>query len=695
MDIETLKKLNDKAYSHNQITREDSADDLVFYWRTQWDDNILGESTLSYRGQFDIIRKAGRDIMANLSANPVQVDFEPIDLDNDDSAELLDGLYRTDDNKNYSQDAYDVASTEAVVCGFGAWEIYQSYQTMRDGNRNQIIKRRPLHGANNCVYFDPNAKLLDKSDSKYCSVIAPYSEEGYKDLVEELTGERPDSVSASDFASPEHSYVFPWAGGEGEKIYVANFYYREIAKVKIVTLVDPFGEVVEMEEGKLVDVMDDLIDAGFELRNEKTIERYKVTKYIADGKQILSESIVAGQHIPVVPTYGERSILEGEEHYEGITRLAKDPQRLRNFQMSYLADIVSRSPRPKPIFFPEQLAGYENMYDASGSENNYPYLLQNRNVKGVDMPIGPVAQMPEQNVPTALIQSIVMSKEAVEDVANPGTPQNIADPDISGKAVLAIQSKVDKQTMVYQDHLKHAKRRDAEIYASMATEIYDSPRKITVTKPDGTKQTIEMMQSIVDSDTGEIVTINDIRNVEFEVYGRIGVAYSSQREQTIEQFMQLAQMTQGTPMGQMFILKLMQVMDTVDSDDIREYANKQLVLQGFKEPETDEEKQLMAQIAQQGQQPDAATLLAQAEIMKGQADLQREQREGRKLAIEAQDKQVSNQIDLYDAQTNRMKVVVDAKKAAADINIKENEQLGKNVDRIINNVQRMYVQGTA
>ena len=89
-----------------------------------------------------------------------------------------------------------------------------------------------------------------------------------------------------------------------------------------------------------------------------------VTRYLASGAQILDESVIAGENLPVVPVYGERGFVEGEEYYEeGIVRLAKDPQRLRNFQMSYLADIVSRSPRPKPIFYPEQVQGYEQMYE--------------------------------------------------------------------------------------------------------------------------------------------------------------------------------------------------------------------------------------------------------------------------------------------------------------------------------------------
>ena len=54
-------------------------------------------------------------------------------------------------------------------------------------------------------------------------------------------------------------------------------------------------------------------------------------------------------------------------------------------------------------------------------------------------------------MPQALIASLDLSRQAVEDVANPGLPQNIADPDLSGKAVLALQNRMDMQSFINVD----------------------------------------------------------------------------------------------------------------------------------------------------------------------------------------------------------------------------------------------------
>jgi hypothetical protein len=683
LELEDLKKLHDKAFNSGQVTRERASDDLLFYHITHWDDNYLASTTLSYRGQFDILKKAGRQILADLYENPVQVDYVPINGTPDDDAEFLDGIYRTDDNANTSIEAYEVGKQEMVAAGVAAWKLYTEYESLRSENRNQVIKRKPIYEAVNTVFWDPNAKLLDKSDGDYVSVLTPYSEDGYKEMYESLTGEHTEIIE-SNFKMPEQSYTCPWIGGEGKKVYVTEFYYREKIDCKLITFSDPVGQEVTLKESDLEDVMDDMIDEGFEIIAEKIVEKYRVTKYIASGERILSECIVAGQHIPVIPAYGEHAYVEGEEHYEGIVRLAKDPQRLRNFQMSYLADIVSRSPRPKPIFLPEQISQHVAMYEENGPDNNYPFAYQDKvGIDGKELPLGPVGMIPETPIPSALLALSELTRQAVEDVANPGLPQDIADPDVSGKAVMALQSRLDMQSVVFQMHYKHAKRRDAEVYASMAAEIYDTSRKVQLTKADGTTQEAEAMQAIVDKESGQIVIINDLTQAEFNIYSKVGPDYKSQKEQTVDRLERLmASIDPSDPMRRFMLLKVLMLMDGTDFDDMREYANLQLVLAGVKTPETPEEEQALQAAQQQGDKPDANMVLAQAEMLKGQADMMREQRENKQMELDALIDDEKNDIAAYDAETKRMKVQVDAQKAGVEANLKQVETYGKTLDNM-------------
>ena len=691
LKLTELKRLHDKGYNSGQVNRERSSDDLVFYWVTHWDDTLLREAQIEYRGEFDMIRSAGKQILSDLASNPIQNDFESINDTPDEVSELADGLYRRDANHNTSLEAFAVAEQEAVVCGVGAWILETKYRSNKTGNKKQVIVRRPIYEANNNGYWDPNAKKIDKSDADYYSHLSAYSEDGYKKLVEELTGEELTTISQGSFKHPEHSYTFPWIGGEGKKIYIVEFYHREKVKTKLLTLSDPFGETTILREKALNSVMDEMMDAGYKITDEKTIEVWEVRKYIASGAEILNGDMVdgertgeriAGEYIPIIPEYGERAIVEGEEVYEGVTRLAKDPQRMRDFAYSYLTDMFSKSPREKPIFFREQIAGFEKMYEMSGSENNYPYLLQNRkDAGGDDLPIGPVATMPNVNIPPALTAAIELSAGAIREVANPGVPQDIADPTISGKAVLALQARLDMQSMIYQEHKKYAMRRDGEIYISMASEIYDIPGKEKVELPDGTKKEVEVMQAVIDEETGEIVILNDLRMAEFEVTSRITASYTSQKEQTLDRLEKvLIDMAPDDPMRKALQLKIIQLADGVEMEDLKEYANIQLVLSGIKKPETDEEKELLAQAQAQPQEPDAATLLAQAENKKGDADILEAQHKGMQLNLDDENTKAEHRIDAFKAQTDRMLVEVRAHEAGAKIKKTDIEAFGEQLD---------------
>jgi len=691
LKLKQLKTLHEKAFTSGQTNRERASDDLVFYWVTHWDDALLADIQMDYRGEFDMIRSAGKQILADLASNPIQNDFESINDTPDEVAELADGLYRRDANHNTSLEAFAVAEQEAVVCGVGAWIISTKYRSNKTGSKKQVIVRRPVYEANNNGYWDPNAKRIDKSDADYFSHLSAYSEDGYKKLVKELTGEELETISTSNFKHPEHSYTFPWIGGAGKKIYVAEFYHREKVKEKLLTMTDPFGETTLVRETALKNVMDEMLDAGYEVADEKTIDVWEVRKYIASGAEILNGEMVdgersgeriAGSHIPVVPEYGERAIVEGEEVYEGVTKLAKDPQRMRDFAYSYLTDMFSRSPREKPIFFREQIAGFESMYEMSGAQNNYPYLLQNmRDASGEMLPLGQVATMPNVNIPPALTAAIELSAGAIREVANPGLPQDIADPDISGKAVLALQARLDMQSMIYQEHKKFAMRRDGEIYISMASEIYDVPGKEKVELPDGTKKEVEVMQAVIDEETGEVVILNDLRMAEFEVTSRITASYTSQKEQTLDRLETvLAGMAPDDPMRKAMQLKIIQLSDGVEMEDLKEFANKQLVLSGIKTPETDEEKELLAQAQAQPPEPDAATLLAQAENKKGDADILDAQQKGILMQLNDANTKAEHRIAMFKAETDRMMVEVKAHEIGAKVNKTNIESVGTQLD---------------
>lgn len=680
LDLVQLKKDFDSDYLAGQTVRENAADDLVFYWVTHWDDAMISSSSLAYKGQFDVLRKAGRQIIGDLRSNEVSIDFHPIDEAREDGADFVDGLYRTSDRTNSSIEAYDYSLQEAVVCGFGAWEVCTKYESDLSGSDKQIIERRYIPEAASTVFWDANAKALDKSDARRCAILFAYTEDGYRALREELGLD--DDTYPSSFADPAQSYAFPWFVDD-KKIYVVRYYYRNKVNDTLYTLETPYGDTVQYRQSDIKDQIDELIDAGYSIVDEKKIKRWQVKLFIASGGEILSEEEVACDYIPVITTYGERAFVDGQEVYEGVTRLAKDPQRLRDFMMSYVADIVSRSPRDKPIFYPEQIEGFQDMYEEAGSENNYPYLLQNRTTAdGQPLPIGAVGMLTSTPIPNALLQGIELTRQAVEDVANPGLPQDIADPDTSGKAILALQNRLDQQSIVYQQNFKSAKRYDAQVFVSFASKIMDTPREVTLTQPDGTRTRTKVMDIVIDKETGEPVVLNDITNQEFEVFATISRSYVNRKEQTIEHIDDtIAQLPPGHPLQMALTFKKMTLVEGVDFDDIRDYARKQLILSGFKEPESEEDMALLRQ--QSEPKPDPNMVLAQAEVLKGQAANKKADIDMFRAQQDAINSNIGSQVDIYKAQTDRINSQVNAEKVGAEINYKRIDTIGRQAERVM------------
>ena len=410
---------------------------------------------------------------------------------------------------------------------------------------------------------------------------------------------------------------------------------------------DPItGEPVSYFKRDIKDVIDDLADRGFIKIAERQIKRRRVYKTLLSSTDIYQDKkLIAGEHIPIVPCFGEWGFVESKEVYEGVVRLTKDGQRLRNMIMSFNADIVARNPRKKPIFSPEQIQGYEHMY--SGNDD-YPYYLQNwKDENGSDMPIGPLAYMENPEVPQANAYMLEAATNAVKEVATLGVDaEAVNGGQVAFETVNQLNMRSDLETYVFQDNLATAMRRDGEIYQSMVNDLYDVPRNVTITLEDGSEKDVQLLTETVDLVTGERVVLNDIRG-RYECYTDVGPSFQSMKQQNRAEILELLGKTpQGTPEYQLLLLQYFTLLDGKGVELMRDYANKQLITMGAKRPETPEEQQWLmeAQQARQGQQ-DPAMVQAQGVLLQGQAELAKAQNQTLSLQIDAAKVEAQNQLN--------------------------------------------------
>lgn len=630
----------DIDWSSGDEARTEATNDLYFSRVSQWDDWLCEYTTLQYRGQFDVVRPVVRKLVAEMRRNPIDVLYRPKDGAKPDSADTLMGMYRTDMRHNAARSAVNVAVREQIECGVGHWRLVTEYEDNNLTSRNQVIRRRPLHESCNHVVWDCNSKEQDKSDAKHCTVIQPFSTEGWKVFAEENDID-PDIIPS--FQSPDMEWLFPWISND--VVYIGEYYEVEEKNEKVFIYLDPLtGEPVSYYQRDIKDVIDDLADKGFVKVAEKKVKRRRVYKSLITCTEILKDrELIAGEHIPIVPAYGEWGFAGDKEVYEGVVRLTKDGQRLRNMIMSFNADIVARNPQKKPFFHPEQIAGYEHMY---GGDDAYPYYLINRtDESGADLPPTPVAYMEEPQVPQANAYMLEAATAAVKEVASLGVDTEAANGQVAFDTVNQLNMRADLETYVFQDNLATAFRRDGEIYQSMVNDIYDVPRNVTVTLEDGTEKDVQVMTQMVDLQSGDVVTLNDIRG-RYECYTDTGPSFQSMKEQNRAEIQELlTKVPQGTPEWQMLLLQYFTLLDGKGVEMMREYANKQLVMMGLKKPETPEEMQMVQAAQQQPKQPSAEEMQAQGVLLTGQADLLNAQVKDRQLQVDAAKVESANQLN--------------------------------------------------
>ncbi|MBS3894724.1 portal protein [Serratia marcescens] len=648
--LQTILTAFDRDWVAGDEARREATNDLFFSRVSHWDDWLNQYTTLQYRGQFDVVRPVVRKLVAEMRQNPIEVLFKPKDTADPDAADTLMGMYRTDMRHNTAKISVNVAVREQIECGVGAWRLVTEHEDQDPTSNNQIIRRIPIHGATSHVIWDSNAKQMDKSDAKHVMVINALSVGGWEAFAKEYGF---DADTLPDFRNPSSDWVFPWL--TKDVVYVGEYYEVEEKKEKVFIYLDPMtGEPVSYYQRDIKDVIDELADRGMQKVAERNVSRRRVYKSIVTSSAILkSRELIAGEHLPIVPVFGEWGFVDDKEVFEGVVRLCKDAQRLRNFILSAGADTVAKSPTKKPFFWAEQIAGYEQMYE---NDTDYPYYLLNRtDENGQDIPPQPLSYMENPELAQANVMMLQAATDAVQQVNNVGVdPDAVNGNQVAFDTVNQLNMRSDLQTYVFQDNLATAMRRDGEIYAAMVNDIYDVPRNVTVTQPDGSEKEVQTLSQVVDYRTGQVVTLNDIRG-RYETYTDVGPSFQSMKEQRRGEIKELlAEVDPSQPVYNVLLLQYLTLLDGKGTEITRDYANKQLVIQGLKKPETQEEEQWAQQAQQQQQsQPDPNLIAAQAQMALAQAEQQKAQNEAMRIQNDArrfQNEVAQTQVKAFTAQ---------------------------------------------
>jgi hypothetical protein len=251
--------------------------------------------------------------------------------------------------------------------------------------------------------------------------------------------------------------------------------------------------------------------------------------YKANQAEILEgPTDLPGQYFPIVMVYGDEVNVEGESHYSGVIRHAKDPQRLYNYSRSQYAEVISLAPKAPYLVTQKQIGNYQKIWDVA-HKKNLPFLPYDAD------PAAPNAR-PERAQPisthTGLKDEILIADQEIHDttglqLASLGKKSN----EQSGRAIMARGREGDISNFTYYDNLGRAIKYTGKVLVDLIPKIYDTARIIRVIGQDSTEKFVPINQPF-QNEQG-LTQIHDLTVGKYDVVVSIGPSYQTQREETV------------------------------------------------------------------------------------------------------------------------------------------------------------------
>jgi len=593
-----------------------------------------------------------------------------------DIASTYDGIIRNIENLSNAKQVYAQSCRGMVTGGFDAWRVCSKFAD--DNSFDQDIMIEKIANPLDRVWFDPAAEKQDKSDSRYAFVLHPMAIDEYQNRWPEGSEE-----SVSDDREGDAYY------DKAEVIVVGEFLYLESEDRELVLMSN--GQTHEVNDD-FEKIRDDLEMMGVtEVRRRKR-KMHKVCSRYFDGKDWLEDDKdTVFNRIPVVPVYGNYKVFENKTIYWGVVEKLLDPQRVLNYAMSREIEEGALAPRAKYWMTPTQAAGHEDQI-ATLNTNSDPVQFFN--------PDPEFPQVPQQNGGAQInagLRTVATAMQGMMNAASGMFAANMGDnPNAqSGVAIRQLQNKGDNATYQYTRAMEIAIQATGNLIKDAIPKVYDTPRTIRVLREDDTYDMADINQTVIDNETGEMVTVNDLSIGVYDVICRAGPSFQNRQQETLEAITQLAQVDPS--LMQIAGDLLLQNINTPAANQIAERKRAQMMQAGLIPQSQMTEEELMAaqqQMMQGQQQPDPAMVLAQAEQMKAQAEMLKAQieqaklqNEQMKLQIEAQKlqsqaigDQADNQIDAFNAETKRMETQIKAQQANATIDKTSAQAMGEQLD---------------
>jgi hypothetical protein len=565
----------------------------------------------------------------------VQVHAESEDA-TDDTAEILQGLYRHIEQGSRAHIARNWAFKHAVKMGRGFWRVNK--RSAKDGGLEygdqDITIERILNQAS--VYLDPFATEPDWSDGEWAFIGGWVPWDRFK-------REYPKSDLVKAVAGPDGSDDEEWEGvgddapqwfdstDDGKAVRVMEYFVVETKIYRRCAYKIRGKQVIGWKKEAPPDAKDQTIaPEGLPEKSivrEWDIERRSVKWYKVNGIEVLDEGEWDGQYIPIVVVLAEEKNINGKRKFEGIIEPCMDSGRLFNVSASSMLEKNSLTNKAPWVLAEGQEEGHEDEF-AQANIRNFAFIRYKPVKIGdhvLERPARDFGQVDLSNELVMLEQAdqFIKSVTAVHDPSL-GDDKKTR----TGKAVLALQQQSQDSNSDYLDNFASVSMtHEARMVLDLIPAIYDRPGRIarTLNLEDQAERVMLNAPFVVDPRTKRPMPANetdpgvkqyDLKRGIYGVQVTVGKSHQTKAQQGADE---VGQILQGVPQLMPIIGDIyFNYRDFPGAKQIAERIKKmlppQLQEQEGGKPSPEQLEQQLAQAGQQFQQLQAQLQQAMQDI---------------------------------------------------------------------------------
>lgn len=629
----------------------------------QWEQNIINALSNRPRYTFDKVTPIIDQIAGSFSKAEFALKVAPSGgRSSEKTAKIMTGIIRAIRANSGSGHIYKDCARNVITGGMDGWEITHDYDSPESFDQDLFIRK--IHNFWSRVWFDPDALERDKRDAEWVIVLHDITPEQAK-----------HDFNMENISGLDDGRDFDRQCNHEELVQIGRILYKKKEKK---TLIKMSNGNVYVENEEYLSVVEELNAMGVVEEERRQTEIETVYQRYFDANEFLKEEeeTVFGPYLPIVPAYGNYKVSKGRVLYKGVVRNLMDAQRVYNYTRSRAAEEVALGPKSKYWATPKQLAAHVDEISTLNTNNDPVQLF----TPDDEFPGPPIWQQ-GSTINAGAEQVSATSEKDINNSAGMFNSSMGDNPNLqSGIAIDRQIERGDNGSSKWFEAMEIAIAHTGKILVKAIPIVYKNKRQAKIVGENGTPSMERINTSILDEETKNVIELHNLNTGLYDVVCEVGDAFKTQQRETADSLVKVAQIDPSImETGKDVFLRNLSV---PGMSDVTERVRAQMLMQGVipQSQWTDEESAFMEQIQQQNKensQPTPEETIAQAEMVKAQAEMTNAtnkqielQIKAQSIALDAQGKQdkLSSEIDLNQARTMQAQQQIELKGRELEMN---------------------------